>query len=308
MTGSRLPAGRLGYLGPAGTFSHEALAALAPEVDALVPIGSVSRALDSVRSGEVAAALVPIENSVEGAVSTTLDELAAGADLQIVAEIAIPVRFCLAAREGAVLADVRTVVTHPHAQAQTRAWLAHALPDADVVPAASTAAAAVAVAQGEFDAAVCAARAADEYGLEVLAADIADNRDAETRFILVSLPCDPPPPSGADKTTLELFMRADHPGALLEILTEFAVRGVNLTRIESRPTKTILGNYYFSVDCEGHVADDRVGEALMGLHRICGDVRYRGSYARHDGRSPIMREGTSNADFAAARKWLDQIQ
>jgi prephenate dehydratase len=111
-----------------------------------------------------------------------------------------------------------------------------------------------------------------------------------------------------DKTTLELYMKQDHPGALLEILTEFAVRGVNLTRIESRPTKTTLGNYYFSVDCEGHVDDERVGEALTGLHRVCADVAFRGSYRRHDNRAPMTREGTTNADFAAARRWLAGVR
>ena len=186
-----------------------------------------------------------------------------GGGLRIVAEVAIPVRFCLVTRtpDG----PISTAVTHPHAQAQCRDWLANHLPGVDVVPSASTAAAARAVAGGEFDAAICAERAAIEYGLHVRAMGIEDNPDAQTRFILVAPPGPPSAPTGADKTTLELFMHADHPGALLEILTEFSVRGVNLTRIESRPTKTTLGSYFFSVDCEGHVADARVGEALMGL-------------------------------------------
>ena len=121
-------------------------------------------------------------------------------------------------------------------------------------------------------------------------------------------PGPPPPPSGADKTTLVLFMREDHPGALLEILTELSVRGVNLTRIESRPTRKALGDYYFSVDCEGHVADARVGEALAGLHRICADVRFLGSYPRHDGRAPLVRSGMTDAEFAEAKLWLGQVR
>lgn len=290
------------YLGPSGTFSHEALLTLLPDVTEPLPLPTVTRALSAVRLGEVDLALVPIENSVEGAVSATLDELSADGGLNIVAEIAIPVEFCLATRPGTT--EISTVVTHPHAEAQCRAWLAAHHPDASVVPASSTAAAAAAVQRGEFDAAICARIAAKEYGLVESATSIADNPDAQTRFILVGSAGRVPSSTGADKTTLELFMRADQPGALLEILTEFAVRGVNLTRIESRPTKTSLGSYYFSVDCEGHIEDARVAEALMGLHRICADVRYLGSYPRHDNRSPVMRAGTTNNDFAEAQKWF----
>jgi prephenate dehydratase len=103
-------------------------------------------------------------------------------------------------------------------------------------------------------------------------------------------------------------MREDHPGALLEILTEFSVRGVNLTRIESRPTRKALGDYYFSVDCEGHVADARVGEALAGLHRICANVRFLGSYPRHDGKAPLVRAGVTDDDFREAESWLGSIR
>ena len=295
-----------GYLGPRGTFSHEALLTLRPDATDPQPMRTVTVALDAVRAGEVTAALVPMENSVEGAVSATLDELAAAGDLQIVAEVAVPVRFVLATRPDQRV--VTSILTHPHAAAQCRGWLAQHYPDVDVVPASSTAAAAVSVARGEYDAAVCAHRAAFEYELTVAADDIGDNPEATTRFVLVRRPGPPPPPSGADKTTLEIFMREDHPGALLEILTEFAVRGVNLTRIESRPTKTTLGKYYFSVDCEGHVDDERVGEAMMGLYRICAEVRYKGSYPRHDNLAPVARPGTGNSDFVAARRWLNEVR
>ena len=296
---------QVGYLGPAGTFTHQALLALFPDLTAGVPIATVTQALAAVREGDVDLALVPIENSVEGAVSATLDELSSGAGLHIVAEIAIPVDFCLAVRNPE--APVTSIVTHPHAEAQCRAWLAAHHPQAEVIPASSTASAAAAVAHGEFDAAICARIAADVYELTAVAEGIADSVDAQTRFILVAPPGRIPAPTGTDKTTLELYMREDHPGALLEILTEFAVRGVNLTRIESRPTKTTLGSYYFSVDCEGHIRDERVAEALMGLHRVCAEVRYLGSYPRHDNRAPLMREGTRNKDFAEAREWLSTL-
>lgn len=302
---------RIAYLGPAGSFCGAAAAQLTSgrEVE-LVACASVQAALDAARGGDVDSALVPIENSVEGSVSVTLDELANGRRLVIVDEVVIPVRFALLARAGMRLEDVSRIATHPHAQAQVRQWLADHLPDAQVIPAMSTASAAQALTDPDapIDAAVSQRLAAEIYGLDVLADDIHDTDDATTRFVLVRLPGDIPQPTGADKTTLSLFMRQDEPGALLAILTEFAVRGVNLTRIESRPTRKALGDYFFSVDVEGHVADARVAEALMGLHRICLDVRFLGSYPRHDGRQPVLRPGVTDADFAGAQDWLDRLR
>lgn len=302
---------RIAYLGPAGSFCGAAAAQLTSgrEVE-LVACASVQAALDAARAGDVDSALVPIENSVEGSVSVTLDELANGRRLVIVDEVVIPVRFALLARAGMRLEDVSRIATHPHAQAQVRQWLADHLPDAQVIPTMSTASAAQALTDPDapIDAAVSQRLAAEIYGLDVLADDIHDTDDATTRFVLVRLPGDIPQPTGADKTTLSLFMRQDEPGALLAILTEFAVRGVNLTRIESRPTRKALGDYFFSVDVEGHVADARVAEALMGLHRICLDVRFLGSYPRHDGRQPVLRPGVTDADFAGAQDWLDRLR
>jgi len=302
---------RIAYLGPAGSFCGAAAAELTSGRDAeLVPCASVQTALDAARSGEVDSALVPIENSVEGSVSVTLDELANGRRLVIVDEVVIPVRFALLARPGTRIDDVTRIATHPHAQAQVRHWLANQLPNAQVIPAMSTASAAQALADPEapIDAAVSQRVAAEIYGLDVLVDDIQDTEDATTRFVRVRLPGVIPDPTGADKTTLSLFMRQDEPGALLAILTEFAVRGVNMTRIESRPTKKALGDYFFSVDVEGHVADARVSEALMGLHRVCLDVRFLGSYPRHDGRQPVLRSGVTDADFAGAQEWLDRLK
>ena len=302
---------RVAYLGPNGSFAGAAARALTAGRDVeLVPAVSVQAALDAARDGSVDQALVPIENSVEGSVSVTLDELAAGRRLVIIDEVAIPVRFSLLARPGVTLGDVVRVGTHPHAQAQVRGWIAENLPGAHVIPAMSTAAAAEALMEdpAPFDAAVSQPIAAEIYGLDVLAEDIQDNDDATTRFVLVRLPGEIPAPTGADKTTLSLYMRQDEPGALLAILTEFAVRGVNMTRIESRPTKKALGDYYFSVDVEGHVADARVEEALMGLHRICLDVRFLGSYPRHDGKQPVLRPGVADDDFAEAQAWLDRLK
>jgi prephenate dehydratase len=154
------------------------------------------------------------------------------------------------------------------------------------------------------DAAIASAAAAERYGLVELAPDIGDHRQAVTRFVLAVNPRPLPPPTGADRTTVVTLITDDHPGALLELLTEFAVRGVNLTRLESRPTGHGLGRYCFSIDCEGHIEDARVGDALQALHRFCEDVRFCGSYPRADGEPPRLRPGTSDADFQAAAEWL----
>jgi prephenate dehydratase len=298
---------RIAYLGPRGTFAEAALRTMAVAAGAEhVAAESVTAALAAVRRGDVDACLIPIENSVEGSVSTTLDELAAGEPLEIVDEAALPVQFALMSRPGTSRSDVRRVLTHPHAHAQCRAWLAANLPGVPVVPAMSTAGAAAALVDGE--AAVAQRIAAEVYALDILADGIADNEEAWTRFILCRRPGNGPTATGADKSTVVLYMRNDHPGALLEILTEFAVRGINLTRIESRPTRRALGDYYFSIDFEGHVLDARVGEALMGLHRICGEVRFLGSYPRHDGREPLLRSGVTDADFAEAQEWLARMR
>jgi prephenate dehydratase len=300
---------RYAYLGPEGTFTEAALAELDPAAcEHALPCPSIPAALDAVRAGEAGRALVPIENSVEGAVTVTLDELAAGPDLVIVAELLLPVRFALLAREGTALADVKTVGGHPQAQPQCRRWLAAHLPDAEWHPVSSNAEAARQVADGQLGAALAGAFAAPRYRLAVLADAVSDVPGAVTRFVVVSRPGPVPARTGADRTSLVAFLREDHPGALMELLTEFAVRGVNLTRIESRPTGDGLGRYCFSIDCEGHLDDARVGEALMGLRRVCAQVRFLGSYPRRDGGRSTIRPGTSDAEFAQAAAWLARLR
>ena len=288
-----------GYFGPIGTFTHQALLTLPPLRDEPTPYATVGLALQAVRAGEVAAALVPIDNSVEGGVSATLDNLTYGEPLRITREVVLPVQFTLFARNGTQLHEVRRVLTHPHAAAQCRDWLARHLPDAVITEGGSTAAAAAEVAdpRSRFDAAICAEIAGELNKLTPLATRIADNPDAVTRFVLVSL-AGPVGPS----------MRDNHPGALLEILEQFASRGVNLCRIESRPTKRSLGDYCFSVDAEGHIDDARLAEAMMGLHRVCGDVVFLGSYPRADLTEPIIPHGTSNEAYAAAATWLQKLR
>ncbi|NOY92938.1 MAG: prephenate dehydratase [Deltaproteobacteria bacterium] len=302
---------RFAYLGPAGTFTEQALRSLKESKDAeALACPTVTVALDEVRNGDALGAVVPIESSVEGSVPVTLDELATGSPLMITREITVPVAFSLLARRGMALRDLRSVATHPHAAAQTRKWVAANLPQVEVVHTASTAAAAAGLADADcaWDAAISAPLAAEPYDLDELAARIGDNREAITRFVLVTRPGRPAPRTGADKTSLVAFMQDDHPGALMEILQQFTIRGVNLTRIESRPTGAALGHYCFSIDCEGHVDDARVGEALMGLHRVCFDVRFLGSYERHDGKTPAIQSGTSDAEFTGAKDWLKGIR
>jgi prephenate dehydratase len=299
----------IAFLGPEGTFAHAALRAL-PAADGatLLPMSNVTLAIDAVRAGRADTALVPLENSVEGAVPATLDELANGEALVIAQETYQNVAFELMARPGTPLAEISSVATHPHAEAQVRRWLMANLPTAAVALVGSTAGAVQAVAAGEYDAAVGAAVAGELYGLAVLAHDIADNPGAVTRFVLLTRPAPPPEPTGNDRTTLVAYLRADHSGALLEILSEFGNRGVNLTRIESRPTKGRMGHYCFSIDCEGHVEDERVGDALAALHRVCADVRYLGSYPRRDGEQEPVPVGRNDADFVAARTWLGRVR
>lgn len=298
------------YLGPEGTFTEAALLQV-PGAGAArrVPAATVGAALDAVRTRSVDAAMVPIENSVEGGVSATLDAIAVGEPLRILREELVPITFVLAARPGTALAAVRRIATHGHAWAQCRNWVDAHVREAEYFPSSSTAAAAFGLAGDEcgYDAAICSPLVAERLGLAVLALDIGDVTDAVTRFILVGTPDALPPRTGADKTTLVIPLPDDHPGALMQILDQFAARGVNLSRIESRPTGQFLGDYFFSVDADGHVEDARVADALKGLHRISPGLRFLGSYARADRRSPAVERHTSDDAFGAADAWLEGI-
>lgn len=301
---------RFSYLGPRGTFTQAALATLEPDESAHVPAVDVPAALAMVRSGEVDYGVVPIENSIEGGVNATLDTLSHGPTLWITAEVLVPVTFALAAREPRELSSVGRIATHPHAWAQCRGWMSSNLGEVIHVPATSTAAAAkhLAAGEGDVDAVLCSAMSARQYGLEILAEGVGDNPDAVTRFICVGMAGGPlPDPTGADKTTLQVQLPSDESGALLSMLEQFAVRGVNLSRIESRPIGDSLGRYAFSIDCEGHILDERVQAALIGLHRTCPSVRFLGSYPRADGKPAQLRPGTADQDFASAREWIGSI-
>jgi len=300
---------RYAYLGPEGTFTEAALLAL-PEAGSVeaVPCPTVPSALDAVRRGECAAAVVAMESSVEGAVTATIDELASGEPLIIVRELLLSVSFALLVRPDTALEDIKTVASHPVAEPQCRRWLGENLPDARWEAATSNAHAARQVQDGVYDAALAGSFAAARYGLTVLAEPVHDFAGAQTRFVLVTRPGSVPPPTGVDKTSITVGLRDNHPGELMEILEQFATRGVNLCRIESRPTGEGMGRYFFFIDCEGHIADARVGEALMGLRRSSANMRFLGSYPRADGQPPAMRFGTSDEEFAAAHAWLDEAR
>lgn len=307
-----VPPTRFVYLGPEGTFAEQALRTVpAADRGTRTPVRSVPEAFEAVRTGDADAAVVPVENSIGGQVGVTLDELAEGEPLVITREIVLPVNFVLATRVGITDTEITSIAAHPQASAQCRGWLADHLPDAVVVDVLSNGAAAAAVASGQYPAAICAPIGATRHRLTVLAEGIGDHSDAMTRFALVSRPAPPPAPTGDDLTSLAVYIAHDRVGALLAVLTELAVRGVNLTRIESRPTGERLGRYVFFLDCSGHVRDARLGEALRGLRRICADVRFLGSYprVRTDAERPAFGPvGTSDADFADADAWLARVR
>ena len=322
---------RWAYLGPEGTFTEQAARFLARRVadtrdaDVAGPVGSsptssaggqsigsitldpvagVSVALAAVRSGAAAAAVVPLESSVEGAVPLTQDELTHGEPLMITAESYVPVTFDLLVRPGTELTGIGSVGAHPHGHAQIRPWMAQHLPAAEVVMAASNAAAAAAVAAGTLDAAAAAPVAGPRYGLESLAHDIGEVRDAVTRFVLLTRPGTPPPPTGNDRTSLVLAVD-NHPGSLLAALTEFASRGINLTRLESRPTRSKMGEYVFLVDADGHLHDEAMADVLAALIRRSVLHRWLGSYPRIDGKNdPAASYATPESYLRAA----DRVQ
>ncbi|MEP6561550.1 MAG: prephenate dehydratase [Nakamurella sp.] len=305
---------RWSYLGPAGTFTEQAAQSLVqrlgqsgqPANVVIDAAGTVSIALDAVRTGTADAAVVALESSVEGVVPLTADELTHGDPLLITAEAYVPITFDLLVRPGTELAGITTVGAHPHGHAQIREWLAATLPTAEVVMSSSNAAAAAAVAAGELDAAAAAPVAGIRYGLVSLTTDIGEVRDAVTRFVQIRRPGPPPPPTGNDRTSLVLSV-GNHPGSLLAVLAEFASRGINLTRLESRPAKSAIGVYVFLVDADGHIDDPAMADVLAALIRRSALWRWLGSYPRAQGNNdPAAEFATSSAYLGAhdkVRRW-----
>lgn len=270
---------KVAYLGPEGTFTEEALLSL-PWASAaeLVAATTITAVIDAVASGDCDRGLVPIENSIEGSVNQTLDALAFGEGVEIVGEVVRPIRHALLGPPGSVPADVTDVVSHPHASAQCRSWLGTHLADARIHAANSTAEAArTAASSGVGWAAIGTQLAASLYGLAVLAENIEDRTENATRFVILGR--DRPEPSARDKTSLVCFQQADRPGSLLAILHEFSDRGINLSKLESRPTKERLGEYCFFIDCDGHADRSPLDHAITSLQTKIFRVKILGSYA-----------------------------
>ena len=268
----------IGYLGPRGTFTGEALEKhLAGEFEKLVPYATVREVLLAVQSGEVTSGIVPIENSIEGSVNVTIDTLAFETELLIEREVVHEIRHFLVARPGIGPGALAGIISHPHATAQCRRYLAEQFGGVPVTAANSTAEAAQMVSRSDEPlAAVATELAAGIYGLEILARDIEDHPHNETRFIVVGTGRQPR--TGRDKTSMVCFIHENRPGSLLEILTEFASRGINLTKIESRPTRKALGEYCFFIDVVGHTGDAAVGEAIRTLADTLLELKLLGSY------------------------------
>jgi len=298
----------LAYLGPAGTFTEQALHSQTDLLDyTLTPTTSIPEVLRMVSDGRADFGFVAIENSIEGSVNITQDTLTFDTDLLIQREVVSKIELNLLAHAGVGLGDVEMVLSFPHAIAQCRTWLTENLPEAATGAVNSTADAARQVAENRppATAAIATSRAAQVYGLEILVPDIEDHPENETRFVLVAAE-GVPGPSGHDKTSLVVFQDADRPGSLLGILQEFAARSINLTRLESRPTKQGLGDYCFLIDLEGHVADEVVADCLRNLHMKNGRVKFLGSYpaASDDGGT---RDQASEAS-READQWLDSLR
>jgi prephenate dehydratase len=300
------PAATYSYLGPAGTFTEAALAQV-PEAAGKTwrPVNNVGEALDDVVSGVSVAAMIAIENSIEGGVSTTQDALATIPNLRIIGEYLVPVNFVLVALPGKSLDDVRIVNAHPVAYAQCHRWLEAHLPSHAHMPATSNVAAAAALFESEIaDAAVAPPGITAHHDLQVLAEDIGDNPNALTRFVLVGRTVPVQPATGADKTSVIAELPENRAGALLTMLEQFATRGVNLSLIESRPIGDTLGRYRFVIDLDGHILDERVADALLGLKRFSPNVIFLGSYPRADQVRTEVTARYDNGAFVDARDWL----
>ncbi|MGL4338799.1 MAG: prephenate dehydratase [Rhodoglobus sp.] len=297
------------YLGPAGTFTEAALRQVPSAAGKpWRSVNNVSEALDDVVSGRSVAAMIAMENSVEGGVSATQDALASIPNLRIIGEYLVPVNFVLVARPGTTLAEVTVVNAHPVAYGQTHRWLDAHLPRHEHLPATSNVAAAASLLTADLaDAAVAPPGITDHHDLQVLAEGIGDNPTAVTRFVLVSGGGALPEPTGSDKTSIIAELPDDTAGRLLEMLEQFATRGVNMSLLESRPIGDALGRYRFIIDLDGHIRDERVTDALLGLKRFSPSVTFLGSYPRADKRAISVIPRYDNGAFVEARDWLRSL-
>ena len=300
---------RVGFMGPHGTFTEQALLSQ-PDLAAADtrPFDSIPDVLNGLVTGEVDLGFVPIENAIEGAVNVTQDALAFDLDLRIQREVVLDVQLNLLALPGTQLADIHTVVSFPVAVAQCRSFLREHIPDAEIQAATSTAEAARQVGEQRLEgvATISNPLAAELYGLEAIAEAVEDHTGNQTRFLLLARE-GVPGPTGHDKTSVVVFQRANEPGSLLAILHEFAARNIDLSRLESRPTRRVLGDYCFLLDFEGHIGDEVVADCLRDLKMKQGDIKFLGSYpaAGHEGEQ-VRRE--NDANWRDAAEWVQQLR
>ena len=309
MSPAATPGRTIAFFGPAGTFTEEALFTQPDFAEAdVIPLPTLAEVLDSVCAGQAELGFVPIENSIEGTVNATVDSLVFEVDLLIQREVVLDVHMQLMATPGTTLCDIRRVLSFPHASAQCRRYLAEQLPGVEVVPTNSTAEAARLVGEERRrdNAALAPRLAARLYGLEVLASAVEDHPDNQTRFVALAR-SGIPAPSGHDKTSIVCFQREDHPGSLHAILSEFSARSLNLTKLESRPTKRGLGDYCFLIDLQGHIADEVVADCLQVLHAEQAGVKFLGSYPAAGSHGEQVRRA-ADAAWSEAGKWMASLR
>jgi prephenate dehydratase len=297
------------YFGPAATFTQEALLSQ-PDLAAgdLRPLPTITAVLEEVAEGRVDLGFVPIENAIEGTVSATIDGLIFDVDLYIQREVVMDIHLHLMAKPGVRIEEIERVSSYPHALAQCQKFLARHVPKADQLAANSTADAARVLGESDQrDAAAIAPRlAAERYGLEIVAEDVEDHPENQTKFVAVAR-TRVPEASGHDKTSIVCFQQADHPGSLYGILGQFAARNINLTKLESRPTKQGLGDYCFVIDLSGHVADEVIADCLRDLHASLADVKFLGSYPAAGTHGDDKRR-EAGAAWEAADEWLKGLR
>lgn len=299
----------IGYLGPAGTFTEQALLTQ-PDLAAAehVLFRSFADIFHAINIGEIDQAFVAIENSIAGSVNITLDTLIFESELIIQREVAIPIVMNLLVKPGTSLEDITEVRSIPIATEQCRGWLREQLPNAAMIATNATAEAVQGVGKASDGhvAAIGAALAADIYGLDILAANIADHPGDQTRFVLLKR-SGVAPRTGHDKTSIVVFQRSNEPGSLLAILQEFAARQIDLSKLESRPTKRELGDYCFLIDFRGHIADEVVADALRNLKAKGHNIKFLGSFAAAGNRSTEAR-AEANKTWAEAKAWVADLQ
>jgi prephenate dehydratase len=309
-TPERVTADRtIAFLGPAGTFSEEALFTEADYAACqVVPLATIEDVLEAVADGRVDLGFLPIENAIEGTVNATADSLIFDSELRIQREVVIGIHLNLVAMPGTSVTDGRRLLSFPVATAQCRHYLAEHFRGVEIVPTNSTAEAARLLSEERrADTVALAPRfAAELYGLDVLAAAVEDHPDNQTRFVAVAS-SGVPAPTGHDKTSIVCFQREDHPGSLHAILSEFSARSINLTKLESRPTKRALGDYCFLIDLEGHIEDEVVADCLRVLRAEIAGVKFLGSYPAAGEHGPALRRQASKA-WDEADAWVHELR